>query len=135
MVKKGNLITNEQKARLAEMIIRDHFKTHHADLAGENKNSLCDGICPNGKTYDVKSSKLHKGIYWLFNTRNKCRYDIEIYYLLAFNDDYTKLEYVWRIPGEIVEKDHFYVGLNHDYEFCVEDMVEYDIIDKLRDIH
>lgn len=39
---------------LVEIIVRDRFKRHPVDLAGENKGSHCDGICPNGKNYDVK---------------------------------------------------------------------------------
>lgn len=133
MVKKGIVETNDQKARLSEIIIRDHFKNNSVDLAGENKNSPCDGICPNKKIYDVKSSKLRKTFY-NFNTRNKYRENIEIYYLLGFNGDYTKLEYGWRIPGEIVEKDYFIVGYNSRAEFNIINMEEYDITEELRDI-
>jgi len=134
MVKKGIFETCQQKARLAEIKVINHFKQHPVDLAGENQNSPRDGICPNGKAYDVKSSMLHKDTHYNFNINNKHKDEIEIYYFLAFNKDYTKSEYAWRIPGEIVEKDYFRVGLNPDYEFNVENMEEYDITDKIRDI-
>lgn len=134
MVKKGVLITCQQKARLAEIKVINHFKQHPIDLSGENQNSPCDGICYNNKTYDVKSSKLHKDTHYSFNTNNKHKDEIEIYYFLAFNEDYSKLEYAWRIPGEIVEKDYFRVGLNPDYEFDVEDMDKYDITEKIKEI-
>lgn len=134
MVKKGVLETNQQKARLAEMIVRDHFKTYHIDLAGENCNSPWDGICPNGMNYDVKSSKLYNDIYWSFKTNNKYKKEIEIYYFLAFNKDYTELMYGWRVSGEIVGEDKFRVGLNPSYKFDVEDMEDYDITDKIKDI-
>ena len=102
MVKKGVLVTNLQKGRFGEIIIRDHFKHHDSnadllsrrvtvnaiDLAGENSHSPCDGICPNGMYYDVKSSGLHIGGYWKFGTNNKYKDKIEIYYFLAFNEDY-----------------------------------------------
>lgn len=102
IVQKGILLTNEQKARFTEMIVRDHFERHPVDLAGENKLSPCDGICPNGRFYDVKSSSLN-GYFWQFGTKNKYKEKIELYYFLAFNEDWTKLEHGWRIPGEIAE--------------------------------
>jgi hypothetical protein len=138
MVKKGIVETEQQKARLGEIIIRDHFKIHPVDLAGENCMTPYDGICPNGKTYDVKSSKLHKhsdnDIFYQFGTNNLYKEEIEIYYLLGFNEDYTKLEYGWRISGEIAEKDWFTVGLSLRREFNIENMKEYDITEKLRDV-
>lgn len=132
MIKKGVLLTIQQRTRLAEMIVRDHFEKCPVDLAGKNKNSPCDGICPNGKNYDVKSAQLRGTSYW-FNTNNKYKEEIEIYYFLAFNKDWTKLDFGWRVPGEIVEKDGFYVGSSHiKYaEFDIYNMKEYDITDKL----
>ena len=82
MVKNGIIETSDQKSRLAEIKVIEHFKQHPIDLAGENKNSPCDGICPNGKTYDVKSSTLlsdEHGEYYCFSTRNKYKEEIEIY--------------------------------------------------------
>lgn len=134
IIKKGVVKTNDQKARLAEILVRDHFEKNPVDLAGENKLSPCDGICPNGKFYDVKSSKLHVGKYHVFIARNKHKDKIEIYYFLAFNEDYSKLMYVWRVPGELVEKNHFYIGMSPKCEFDIEDMEQYDITDKFRRI-
>lgn len=132
MVKKGRIETSDQKARYAEIIVINHFQQHPVDLAGENKNSSCDGICPNGKTYDVKSSTLAKDRNrYHFNTNNKYKDNIEIYYLLALNDD-GSIKCVWRIPGEIVEKHFFHVGLNSRYEFNIENMKKYDITDKFK---
>lgn len=127
--------SNRHKGRVAEIKVINHFKQHPIDLAGENQNSHCDGICPNGKTYDVKSSKLREYKYWSFSTRNKYKEDIEIYYFLAFNEDYTKLKYAWRVFGEIIEQNRFAVGLTNDYEFNIENMKEYDITDKFEDIN
>lgn len=133
MVEQGVLETCQQKARLTEMMVRDHFEKNPIDLARENQNNPCDGICPNGKFYDVKSSKFD-GMKWHFNAGNKHKDEIEIYYFLAFNEDWTKLEYVWRVPGEIVEKDYFYVGLkNSGWEFTIDDMEKYDITCKFKD--
>lgn len=134
MVKKGIIETDNQKARLAEIKVKNHFKIHPVDLAGENCKSPWDGICPNGMNYDVKSSKLYfKGNY-KFATRNKYKEEIEIYYLLGFNEDYTKLNYGWRIPGEIVDKDWFNVGSSSKSKFDIDDMEKYNITDKLTNI-
>ena len=134
MVRKGILLTTQQRGRLGEILIRDHFKIYPIDLAGENCNNPCDGICPNGKTYDVKSSKLYDEGYYLFNTRNKYKDEIELYYFLAFNKDWTKLDYGWRIPGEIAENDKFYIGSTYLSEFNIKNMEEYDITDELDNI-
>lgn len=133
MIKKGIVETEHQKGRLGEIIIRDHFEKYPIDLAGENHNSYCDGICPNGKTYDVKSSGLNFcGSYYMFNIRNKYREEIELYYFLAFSKNYTKLDYAWRVPGKIVEKERFYVGLEEHYNSNIKNMEGYEITDKLR---
>lgn len=136
MIKNGVIKTSDQKARLSELIVIRHFEKHPVDLAGENRNSSCDGICPNGKTYDVKCSKLLEKKGWLhywFNIKNKHKDMIEIYYLLAFNEDYTKLNYIWRVPGEIIEKDYFVVGTNYA-EFNIHNMERYNITNKFREI-
>ena len=128
---------NSYRGRQAEIMVLNHFKQHPIDLAGKNPNSTCDGICPNGKTYDVKSSRfdLYKKRYH-FRTTNKDKDDykdaIQWYYLLALNGDDT-IKYVWRIPGEMVEKDDFLVGMNPNYEFNIENMKEFDITDKFKD--
>lgn len=137
MVKKGIIETDDQRRRFSEMIIRDSFDNPSIDLAGENRNSPCDGICPNGKMYDVKSSKLRKHKNWLyygFNTNNKHKDKIEIYYLLGFNKDWTKLDYGWRIPGEIAENNDFYVGFGPGSKYNIEIMEDYNITDKLTEV-
>ena len=134
---QGYLDTNVEKGRFGEILIRDHFENNPVDLAGENKKSHCDGICPNGKTYDVKSSKLHiKGDYmwWDYNTSNKYKEEIEIYYFLAFNEDWTKLLYVWRIPGEIIGSEWFQVRDSSNAKFNIESMGKYDVTEKLREV-
>jgi Homing endonuclease associated repeat len=136
MVKKGVLVTNNQKARLAEIKVINHFKQHPTDLAGENPRSPCDGICPNGKTYDVKGSKLYKGRYYNFNTKNKYREEIEIYYFLGFNEDFTELQHAWRVPGEMVDKGSFaiaHICVQYNSR-CIESMKEYDITDRIKEI-
>jgi hypothetical protein len=132
IVKKGVIETADQKARFSEIIVRDHFERYPVDLAGENKNSPCDGICPNGKIYDVKSSALDGTIY-NFHTGNKYGERIEIYYLLGFkNENYRKLNHGWRIPGEIVDRESVHIGIRG--RLNIYNMEKYEITDKLRDI-
>lgn len=137
-VMQGCLKTEIEKARYAEIKVINHFKQHPIDLSGENHNSPCDGICPNGKIYDVKSSKLYKNKtlpHYEFHTNNKYKEEIEIYYLLGFNEDYTKLKYAWRIPGEIAESDRFIVGLNRwSHGFTVDNMKKYGIMDRFKEL-
>lgn len=137
MVKQGVLQDTNYKGRLFEIIVRDHFENKSTDLSREKHDTPCDGICPRGKNYDAKSSKLYRerGEYWKFTTRNKYKEEIEYYYFGAFNEDYTKLMHVWRVPGEIIEKDYFIVGLNIGWEHDVENMKEYEITDKFKDIY
>lgn len=140
LVKNGILENETQKGRFAEIIVRDHFKKNPVDLSGNDFKSYCDGMCPNGQIYDVKSSKLHIGERnrWSFGTQNKDKGDdieaIQWYYFVACNEDYTKILHIWRVPGEIVEGDIFYVGIDRGYKFNLENMKEYDITEKMTDI-
>lgn len=131
MVKQGNLDNSYQKGRWAEILVRDQFKNEPIDLSGDNHLSPCDGICPNNKTYDVKSAKLGKGDLWIFSIDNKYKEDIEWFYLLAFNDDYTILMHVWRLPGDIIENNYFVIGMySGKGKFNVKNMVKYEVTDK-----
>lgn len=123
-----------KRERLPTTLDHFNFKKNSVDLAGENKLSPCDGICPNGKTYDVKSAKLiernERSSYWVWATTNKYKEEIEIYYLLAFNKDWTKLEHVWRVDGEMIEEDYFSINMQCKHTDCrrdVESMKEYEI--------
>ena len=139
LVKKGILETTNQKGRWVEIIVRDNFEKEPIDLAGSNINSPHDGVCPNGQTYEVKSAKLltiGKWRGWPFGTHNKDKDDdteaIQWYYFAAFNEDYTELYHMWRVPGEIVETTSFVIGM-YGGMFCIDNMQEYDIIDKFKD--
>lgn len=139
MVKQGNLKTEKQKGRWVEIIVRDNFENESIDLSGNNPSSMIDGICPNGQTYEVKSSPLRvigKWSGWTYGTGNKDKDDdieaIQWYYFAAFNEDYTELYHMWRVPGEIVEKNTLHIGM-YGGEFNIENMAEYDITDKFKD--
>lgn len=139
LIKKGILKTTNQKGRLVEIIVRDNFEKEPIDLAGNNLNSPHDGICPNGQTYEVKSAKLltiGKWSGWPFGTHNKDKDDdkeaIQWYYFAAFNEDYTELYHMWRVPGEMIGKTSFVIGM-YGGTFCIDNMQEYEITDKFKD--
>lgn len=137
MVRKGFIETNHQKARLGEIFVIDHFEEiGYIDLSGDNRKSSCDGICPKGYSYDVKTSYFD-GIYWTFHLKNVNIDKIEWFYLLAFNEDYTKLLYAWRIPtldiaeymGKVIQ-----IGSNNNHINNIENLKEYNITDKIKPI-
>lgn len=131
MIRKGVVETKQQKARLAEIFVIEHFtkKDKVIDLSGKNCNSPYDGICPNDMQYDVKSSKLYEYGCWMFNTHNIYKEEIEWYYLLAFNENYSRLIHAWRIPAinfiEDIEKGRIYIG-----KYNIESMKQYEITER-----
>lgn len=137
MVRKGVVKTENQKARLAEIFVREHFDDVEkvVDLSGTNCDSPFDGICPKGKIYDVKSSKLgNDRDRWIFNILNIHKDEIEWYYLLAFNGDYSELLHVWRISAwefmEDIENGYLHIGIGNNYINNIENMKQYDITEK-----
>lgn len=135
MVMKGILETGKQKARLSEILVIKHFVNKEAiDLSGENCNSPIDGICPEGQTYDVKSSKLYIRYveeYWRFDLDKV----VDYYYLLAFNKDWTELLYVWRIPGDFTKDHYLNISVNgFRGAYCINDLKEYEITDNFKKI-
>lgn len=140
IARKGYLTNNIYKGRSWEIMVVEMFDNKGIDLSGDNCNSTIDGICPTGQTYEVKSSKFYKlkvGGYWLFGTQNNDKQDdkeaIQWYYLGAFNEDYTELLYVWRVPGEIIEEHRFYVGMINA-KFNINNMEIYNITEKFKDM-
>ncbi len=133
MAIQKNFSNNIYKGRYWEIMVVKMFQNKSIDLSGNNCNSPFDGICPNGKTYDAKSSKLHTKQYWLFPIYNKNKETIEWYYFGAFNKDYTELLHVWRVPGELIENNYFYVGVGILSKFNLENMKEYEITDKFKE--
>lgn len=135
VVKKGIVTNYDQKARLAELYVSEFFQSRGIDLSRDNKNSSIDGMCPKGQIYDVKSSRLLEDNYFVFSFHNKEKEDIEYYFLLGFNSDYTKLLHVWRVPGEIVEKPNIRINIKDGSgQFNVRNMIEYEITDKFEKI-
>lgn len=131
MVRRGVIDTNQQKARLGELFVLDHFEEIGVvDLSGKNCTSFCDGICPKGYNYDVKVSYFNIS-YWYFNLKNKNIDRIEWFYLLAFNEGFTELLYVWRIPARNIIDDirNGYMYINKKR---IENMKEYLITERIK---
>lgn len=143
MVIRGTIETADQKGRLGEIFVLDHFEEIGSiDLSGENMRSPCDGICPKGYNYDVKTAYFN-GSYWLFNFNNINIDKIEWFYLLAFNKDFTKLLYGWGIPAldlrEDIEKEFLYVYENKRHyrglaKYSLENMIQYEITEKIKHV-
>ncbi len=74
---------------------------------------------------------------WVFGTTNRDKDDdrdaIQWYYFAAFNEDYTQLSYVWRVPGEMIEKSSFHIGM-YGGKLNIENMKEHDITIKFKKI-
>jgi hypothetical protein len=98
MVKEGNVSSSYHKARLTELLVFNSFQEKHkaVDLSGKNPNSIFDGLCPRGMSYDVKSASL-KADGLRYHFRNKEFDKIEYFYLVAVNEEYTKIYYIWLI--------------------------------------
>lgn len=133
MVRKGVVETTQQKGRLFELYVLEHFIERPIDLSGDNCNSPLDGKCPEGQTYDAKSTALVYG-HWQFRLASLYRKDIEWFYLGAFSKDYKKLLHVWRIPGNFIDGDYIKIGICSNYRYNIENMEEFEITDKFKDI-
>ena len=106
-VKVDRHLCSAEMGRKAELAIFYMFdKTGAVDLSGQNRNSFCDGVDPDGKMYDVKSSKLHqhrgKHMAWCFTFTNRRKKRIDYYFLLGYDKQHEKLIHVWKIPPSLV---------------------------------
>lgn len=74
--------------------------------------------------------------YWQFHFLNVDIYEIDWFYLLAFDEDYIKLLYAWKVPIDKlhIEDAVIIIGLNITYKYNVENMKKYEITDKIRPI-
>ncbi len=130
LIEKG-LVDGESstqlKGRLFEKLILESFKNEAIDLSGKNCNSPIDGICPTGKKYDAKSGKfLRDSNRWLFNFLNKKLEEIEYFYLGAFDENYSRLLYVWLVPRSFLNgKTRIYI-----YPKDINNMKQHEITDK-----
>lgn len=52
---------------------------------------------------------------------------------MAFNEDYSKLEYAWRITSfDFSDEESLIIGVNSDYNHNVENMREFEITEKIK---
>lgn len=132
MVRKGILSSKCHTARLAEILVSEHFVGEGSiDMSGDNRNNVVDGICPKGQMYDVKSSCLrHKSCHFVLDKEER----VDFYYLLAFNEDWTKLLCVWIIPWNFVDEKSIVIGIDNNYSNNLENMKKYEITDKFIDV-
>lgn len=135
MISYGIIENNIQKGRLGEILVRNHFSENDKviDLAGGNPSKhICDGIDPGGHYYDVKTAEL--SYKCKFNLLNENIDNIEYLYCLAFNEDFSKLLYAWRIPiSDFMEKmgNNITIGIKNTYTFNIENMKKYEITEKI----
>lgn len=131
LVRKGILLNEMYKGRLFEIFVMEHFHTDGAiDLSGEDRSSHIDGICPEGKTYDARSTALRcinvvGNKCYTFNLDKNAGY----YYLGAFNGDYSELQHVWRVPGDFAYGS-INIGIDNSYIYNLENMKQYEITEK-----
>lgn len=135
LIEKG-LVNSESnaslKGRLFEILILKSFKTNGAiDLSGEKCTNNFDGICPKGKTYDAKSSCLHKGLYWFFGITNKFIENIDYLFLGAFDENFGKLLHVWMVPKKYFNDKGISITV---YIEDIDEMKQYEITNKCVDI-
>lgn len=125
MVKKGILVDNYHKGRLFEMFVIEHFHNKEVvDLSGENCLSYIDGICPKGETYDAKSAAL-RGYRYTYRLAKR----VDHYYLGAFDEDYSELQHVWRIPGDF-HCGGLSIWIDNSYVYNLENMAKYEITER-----
>lgn len=97
------------RGRQGELQILSEFGIGAVDLSGKDRHSSCDGICPKGEYYDVKSASLgndrngYRG--WAYTIKINQIIDADYIFLRAYKDkDFTKFpKYRWRIPIELIE--------------------------------
>lgn len=126
MTIEGIARTTNQKGRLAEKYVLKNIEKGARDLSGENCKNSVDGISEisKGKTYDVKSSKLHKGKNWGFDL-DKC---VDFYYLLAYDEYRNNILHKWKISGCFAH-GHIVIGFNNSYRYNLENMKEFEILE------
>lgn len=100
------------RGRLGEEQTLSEFKTEGAtDLSGDNHHNSCDGICPKGELYEVKSrSLIHfpncpEFDYWSFKVTRQQLKNAKYVFLRAYEtNNFTKPpKYKWRIPIDLFE--------------------------------
>jgi hypothetical protein len=121
--------TSTYKGRKSELsVLRSFTQEGAVDLSGNNYTSAYDGICPTGKTYDVKCSKLNSGGCWIYNVNHQ---DItDYYYLIGYDYKHIELLRVWLVPSDAItrcSKFHICSGT-----YGISKWKQYEITDKFK---
>ncbi len=130
-----DVVNSTTKARQCESQVFNSFKNSGAvDLAGENRSSPFDGLCPKGKLYDAKSSKLYMtgGVsFWKYVSTKKQLDEADYFFLGAYDENHKKLLFMWRVDRKFM-RNRMYVniGNNSTYEHNIINMKEYDITER-----
>lgn len=134
-------VSNENhKGRLGEIQTINEFRKEGAvDLSGQNRHSTCDGQCPKGELYDVKSASLrhykqyqtntHDGWGWAYSISEKQLKEASYLFLRAYEtSDFNKPpKYKWRIPIEILNnRKSLFVYKNDNGRFYIKNMKKYE---------
>lgn len=122
------------RGRQGELQTITEFKTKGAiDLSGQNRNSICDGQCPQGYMFDTKSSSLikHHGYWcWKFSATIGQLEEAEYLFLRAYKDrDFSKEpEHKWRIPIDFMDnRTAIFVYKDKRGIHNIENMKKYEI--------
>lgn len=123
------------RSREAELQTISEFKTEGAiDLSGQNRRSICDGICPQGDPFDTKGSSLinvHGQWGWIFRVTIDQLVEVNYLFLRAYKDkDFTKDPvHKWRVPIDFMNNKTTVI-IYKDNKYCkhnVENMKKYEI--------
>ena len=122
------------RSREAELQTISEFKTEGAiDLSGQNRKSVCDGICPKSQTFDTKSAsltKLNNSWGWGFNVSINQLMNVEYLFLRAYADkDFSKKPlYKWRVPIDFMDnRTKIFIYRNNKFGYNVDNMKKYEI--------
>lgn len=132
-----NIDDTKTRGRYGEIQTINEFKVEGAiDLSGQDRNSICDGICPKGEKFDTKSASITRlsgygSFGWGFGARKSQLMEVNYLFLRAYEDkDFTKKPlHIWRVPIEFmkgrtlifIHKDN--VGMHN-----VSNMSQYEIL-------
>lgn len=103
-----------------------------------NRQSKFDGLCPKGKMYDVKSSKLHflhsnSNYFWKFNSTEEQLNKSDYFFLGAYDAQHEKLMFMWRVDKNFMRnRKYINIGKDNNYEHNTINMKKYDITDKFK---
>ena len=130
-----NTNSNIVRSRSSEIQQISEFKKEGAiDLAGKNRHSTCDGICPKGEMFDTKSASLtliHGHYGWKYYVSINQLIEADYIFIRAYKDkDFTIPPlYKWRVPIDFMENNRYIIIYNDDITgtYNIKTMLQYEI--------